>query len=117
MQFLGKLLVAAFAALVASWIVPGVHINSGFTAVLVAVVLALLNAFVRPVLVFLTIPITVVTLGLFLLVINILMVQWTAYIVSGFKVDNWLSALFFSIILSVVTAILEALIGRNRSSK
>ncbi len=117
MHFVGKVLVAAFAALVASWLVPGVHIDSGGTAVLVALVLALLNAFVKPVLVFLTIPITVITLGLFLLVINILMIQWTAYLVPGFGVDNWLSALFFSIILSVIIALIEALIGRSRASK
>ena len=75
MQFLGKILVTALAALIAANLLPGVKIDSSVTAVLLAVVLALLNNFVKPLLIILTIPITVLTLGLFLLVINILIIK------------------------------------------
>ena len=71
MQFLGKILVTALAALIAANLLPGVKIDSSVTAVLLAVVLALLNNFVKPLLIILTIPITVLTLGLFLLVIGL----------------------------------------------
>ncbi len=111
MRFIGKLLVSALAALVASWVLPGVSIDSGTTAFLVALVLALLNSFVKPILVLLTIPITVVTLGLFLLVINTVIVIWTEKLVPGFSVNSWFTALLFSLLLSVVTALIEALIG------
>ena len=73
--------------------------------------LALLNTFIKPILVILTIPITLVTLGLFLLVINALMVKWAASLVSGFTVDGWFSALLVSLIVTIVSYILNGLIG------
>lgn len=115
-KFIGKLLVTALAALIVSYLLPGVKIDSGTSAFLVALVLALLNAFVKPFLIVLTIPITVVTMGLFLLVINIVIVKWTAYIVHGFEVRNWWAALWFSILLSLVTTFIESLINRTQSS-
>ena len=78
-------------------------------AIIAALVLALLNAIVKPILVILTIPVTIVTLGLFLLVINALMVVWTSKLVNGFKVDGWLTALLFSLIVSVVSSILHSI--------
>jgi len=114
-KFIGKLLVSALAALIVSYLLPGVKINSGVSALAVALVLALLNAFVRPLLIILTIPITVVTLGLFLLVINILMVKWTAEIVPGFTVVNWWAALWFSLLLTFFTSLIESLINRTQS--
>jgi putative membrane protein len=76
-------------------------------------VLALLNTFIKPILIILTIPITIVTLGLFLLVINILMVKWTASLVDGFTVDGWWPALLFSLIVSIVSSILEKIAGAD----
>ncbi len=116
-KFLGKILVTALAALIAASILPGVHIKNSVTAVLVAVVLALFNSFIKPILILLTIPITILTLGLFLIVINILIIQWTTEIVSGFSVENWWYALLFSVLLSFVTAIIESLIGSNSKEK
>lgn len=112
-NFLGKILVTALAALIAAYLLPGVNIDSSVTAVLVAVVLALLNGFVKPLLIILTIPITIVTLGLFLIVINVFMIQIAANIVDGFQVQNWWYALLFSFLLSVVTSLLESLINKS----
>lgn len=110
-SFLTRLLFNTIAALVAAYLLSGVHINSVTTALLVSVVLALLNTFIKPILVILTIPITVLTLGLFLLVINVLIIKWTASLVDGFTVDNWLWALLFGLVVSIVSSILESLLG------
>jgi putative membrane protein len=83
------------------------------TAIIVALVLALLNTFIKPILVILTIPVTIITLGLFLLVINILIIKWTDRLVGGFTVDGWLSALLFSLIVSLVTWMLSGLVDRE----
>ncbi|MFT4203033.1 MAG: phage holin family protein [Chitinophagaceae bacterium] len=112
-KFLGKILVSAFAAIIASYCIRGVHVNGGMTPIILAIVLALLNGFVKPVLVFLTIPISVLTLGLFLIVINIIIVLLAANIVKGFQVDGWWNALLFSIVVSIVTYLMEALLGTN----
>lgn len=101
-------MVTALAVWVAAYVLDGVHLeNDAKTIIVVALVLALLNAIVKPILVILTIPVTIVTLGLFLLVINALMVVWTSKLVNGFKVDGWLTALLFSLIVSVVSSILH----------
>ena len=114
MKFIGKILVTAVAALIASYILPGVNINDSVTAIILAVVLALLNGFIKPILIILTIPITILTLGLFLLVINIVIIKWASNIVPGFSVRDWWSALLFSFLLSLVTALIENLIGANK---
>jgi putative membrane protein len=113
-KFIGKILVTAVAALIVSYLLPGVNINDSVTAILLAVVLALLNGIVKPILIVLTIPITILTLGLFLLVINILIIKWAAAIVPGFTVRDWWSALLFSLLLSLATAVIESLIGANK---
>lgn len=115
MGFIIKVLVMALAVWVAAYILPGVHLaNDAKTIVIVALVLALLNAIVKPILIILTIPVTIVTLGLFLLVINALMVVWTSNLVGGFKVDGWLTALFFSLIVSIVSSILHSVAKDRR---
>lgn len=114
MGFIVRLLVTALAVWLAAYILPGVHLqNDAKTIIIVALVLALLNAIVKPILIILTIPVTIITLGLFLLVINALMVIWTSRLVDGFKVDGWLTALLFSLIVSFVSAVLHA-IARDR---
>ena len=114
MKFVGKILVTAVAALIVSYLLPGVTINNSVTAILLAIVLALLNGFLKPILIVLTIPITIVTLGLFLLFINIVIIKWASEIVPGFIVRDWWSALLFSLLLSFVTALIESLIGANK---
>ncbi len=102
--------VSGLAVLVTAYILPGVHVdnNNYVTALLAAIVLSVLNTFIKPLLVLLTIPFTLITLGLFLILINAGMIELTAYFVEGFKVDSWWWALLFSIILSIVTSLLEA---------
>lgn len=114
MGFIIKVLITAVAAYIAAYLLPGVAINSIQTTVIVALVLALLNTFIKPILVILTIPITLLTLGLFLLIINALMVKWAAALVDGFTVNGWLSALLFSLIVSVVSYILNAIVGDDK---
>ena len=112
-KFFAKTIATALAVLVAAYIVGGVHVDNTGTALIVAVVLGLLNSFIKPILIILTIPITIVTLGLFLLVINIIIVKLAAGMVPGFAVDNWVAALLFSLVVSIVSFIIEALIGTD----
>ena len=106
-----RILISAVAVYVASLFIPGISVSGGPTTYLiVAVVLGLLNAFIKPILTVLTIPITVITLGLFLLVINVLMVYLTDYLVSGFHVSGFIAALLFSFVVSIVTALIDAVV-------
>lgn len=109
MEFIVRLLIVGAAALLSSYILPGVHISGFLAAIILALVLALLNAVVKPILVFLTIPVTILTLGLFLLVINALIILLASGIVPGFDVDGFWWALLFSLVLSLITAILDAI--------
>ena len=114
-SFLSKTLITAVAILIAVFLLPGVHINGTVTAIMVAAVLGLLNSFIKPILILLTIPITVFTLGLFLLVINILIIKWSSDIVPGFKVDSLIWALLFSIIVSLISSFINGLIQNNKN--
>jgi putative membrane protein len=107
MIFLVKMIVTTFAVVIGSYILPGVAVADFLTAIIVAFVLGILNALLKPILVILTIPVTVFTLGLFLLVINAFIIQLAAYFVRGFDVASFWYALLFSIILSLITWILE----------
>ena len=109
MKFLAQLIISALAVIITSLILPGVHIDSPLTGVIVAAVLAVLNTFVKPVLIILTIPITIVTLGLFLLVINAGLILLASNLVHDFKVNGFWTAFFFSIILSIVTSVFNRL--------
>ena len=113
MKFLAQLIVSALAVIIASMILPGVHVDNALTAIIVAAVLAFLNAIVKPVLVILTIPITIFTMGFFLLVINALIILLAAKIVDGFHVNGFWIALLFSLLLTLVTGVFESLANRN----
>jgi len=102
----GFLLRAAIVALglwLASMIVPGVTFASPGVLVAAALLLGFINAFIRPILVILTFPITIVTLGLFLLIINGLMVELVAHLLPGFTVNGFWAALFTSIVVSLTS--------------
>ncbi len=116
-RFFLKTMVTAVAVLIASYVLSGVSVDGTLTAILVAIVLGLLNSFIKPILIILTIPITIFTLGLFLLVINILIVKWASDLVSGFKVDGWFSALLFSLIVSFVTSMIDGLIKSQKAAE
>ncbi len=107
MNFLVKVLVSTFAVVITSYLLTGVQVESFTTAIVVAFVLAVLNALLKPFLIILTIPVTIMSLGIFLLVINAFIIQLAAYIVRGFEVHNFWWALLFGVILSVVSWFLE----------
>ena len=110
MKFILKLLLTAVAVLVLAEILPGVSVASYSYAILVALVIGLLNNFVRPVLILLTLPVTIITLGLFLLIINAFMILMAANFLGGFTVDSIWWALLFSLLLSVLQSVLHSLI-------
>jgi len=116
-KFFARTIATAVAVIIAAYLLNGVHVDTTLTALIVALVLGLLNAIVKPILIILTIPITLVTLGLFLLVINILIVKLAAGIVSGFSVDGWFTALLFSFIVSIVSSLIQRLIGDDEQRK
>lgn len=102
MSFLIKLLLYGVAVVITAYLLPGVTVSNFWTALVVAAVLMLLNAVLKPVLVFLTLPITVLTLGLFMLVINAGIILLADYLVPGFAVANFWWALLFSLVLTFV---------------
>jgi putative membrane protein len=109
MGFILRLFFSWIAIIVASYILPGIHIDNFVAALIAAAVLALLDTFIKPLLVILTIPITILTLGLFLLVINALIVMFGARLVDGFSVDSFWWALAFSLVVSIIVTLLEAM--------
>ena len=110
MKFLLKLLVSALAVLIAAYILPGVFVDSYVTALIVAIVLGILNAFVRPVLVVLTFPITVLTLGIFYLIINAAMIYAATLLVPGFIIEPLWMTLVFGIVVSLVNSFLGSIV-------
>ena len=114
MKTIIRLLITAVLVLIISKYMDGVSIENITSAIIVAVVLAILNAIVKPVLVFLTFPITIVTLGLFLLAINSVIIMICDHFVDGFTVDGFLTALIFSIILSISQTIMFKLTDENK---
>jgi putative membrane protein len=99
----------AMAIMITAYLLPGIIIKSFFVALVVAVVLGLFNTILRPILIILTLPINILTLGLFTLVINAGLIMLTSNVVPGFFVKSFWWALLFSLILSLVNAILHSL--------
>lgn len=104
-----RLVLSALAVIICATVLPGADVDGFMTALIVAAVLALLNVLVKPVFVILTIPITMVTLGLFLLVINTVLILMVDWLVPGFTVDGFWWALVFSIILSLINSVFGGL--------
>ena len=114
MNFILRLLISGIIVFVLSKILSGVHISDITTAIIFALVLACLNAIVKPILVLLTLPITVVTLGLFLFVINALIILLADKLMDGIRIDGFWWALIFSIILSVFSSALNAVFADRK---
>lgn len=106
MNIILRIIISAIVAFALSYILSGVHIQSFITALILAIVLGILNLFVKPILIILTLPITIFTFGLFLFVINALIILLAAKFVNGFRVDGFWWALLFSLLLSVLTSFL-----------
>ena len=105
--FVAQTIVLTLAVIIAAKLMPGVSMNNLWTALLTGVVIALLNRFVRPILVFLTLPFTAITLGLFLFVINAVIILLAGAIVPGFTVEGFGTALLFSLLLTLLNFLLE----------
>ncbi|MFA5776611.1 MAG: phage holin family protein [Patescibacteria group bacterium] len=110
MKFIIRLIINALAVYLTSNLLAGISIDGFVTAIVVAVVLGIVNTLVKPILLLLTFPINFLTLGLFTWVINALMVVLVDYIVPGFSVSSFLWALLFSLVLSVISSILNKMI-------
>ena len=106
MNVIIRLLVTAAVAFGLAHLLKGIHIDTYWTALVFALVLAIANFIVRPLLIILTIPLTIITLGLFLLVINALTVLLAARLVNGIQVDGFWWALLFGLLLSIVSSLL-----------
>lgn len=92
----------ALGIMFVGWVVPGITISNFVTALIAAVVIALINVFIKPVLIFLTLPINILTLGLFILVINALLFMFVAYLVPGVQVESFWSAFLGALLLSII---------------
>jgi putative membrane protein len=109
--FVLRVLVNAATIALASALIPGIRLDGAWPALLAGVVLALINALVRPVLLILTLPLTIVTLGLFLLVLNGVCLALTAWLVPGFDLDGFLPAVLGALVISVVSWVLTAFVS------
>ncbi len=105
MIIISRILLTALALLLVANIVPGIHVEGIYIAIIVAVMLGILNVIVRPILFVLTLPITIVTLGLFIFIINAVLFIFVASFVEGFKVDGFWAALIGSLIVSTISSI------------
>ncbi len=105
MRLITKLLLTTFTLLLITEYLPGIHIDGFYPAIVAAVVIGLLNLFVKPILVLLTLPITILTLGLFMIVINASLFWFAASFIEGFSVDGFIYAMLGSIIITIVSAL------------
>jgi putative membrane protein len=126
MFFLLRLIINAVALLITAWIIPGIHLgaagphpatNDWVTLLIVALIFGLVNAVIRPLLILLSLPLEILTLGLFIFVINAFMLLLTSWIAQaiglGFRVDKFFAALLGALIISVVSFILSRAVTRN----
>ncbi|WP_396143107.1 phage holin family protein [Flavobacterium sp.] len=114
MNLILRIISTSLLVMVISYLMKGVVVDEFSTALIVAIVLGLLNFFVKPVLVLFTLPVTVFTLGLFLLVINAIIILLCDHFVDGFDVNGFWTALFFSIILSLSQSLVYQLTGEGK---
>ena len=116
MKLILRILLSAIAVVILSKILPGVGVDSYTTAIIVAIVLSLLNFIVKPVLVILTLPVTILTLGLFLLIINAIIILLADYFIDGFQVNNIWWALLFSLLLSFLQSIFYSFLNDDKKT-
>jgi len=114
MKIILKMLLTAIAVVVLAQILPGIQVDGYFDAIIVAVVLGLLRVFVKPLFILFTLPLTIMTLGLFLFVINALIILLAGKLVDGFRVDGFWYALLFSLLLSFFQSILYSFLKEKK---
>ena len=114
MKFILRLLLSALAVVILSKVLPNIEVDDYPTAIIVAIVLSLLNLVVRPLLVVLTLPVTVITFGLFLVIINATIILIADKFISGFAVNGFIWAIVFSVLLSFLQSILFSLLKKDK---
>ncbi len=114
MRILAGWILFSIAIYFTDWLLPGIQMPDFTTALIAAIGLGLINAIIRPILLLLTLPLNILTLGLLTFVINALMVLLAAELVPGFTVVNFWWALLFSLVVSVINGLLQALIGNDK---
>jgi putative membrane protein len=103
MYFIARWLITTMAIMLTAYILPGIEVTSFYIGLIVSLIIGLLNAIVRPIIILLTLPITIVTLGIFILVINGLLFWFTASFIEGFRVDGFLFATIGALFVSVIS--------------
>lgn len=107
MHILLRWLISALVIIIVSFLLPGIHVDGLFAALIAALILGLINAVIKPVIILLTLPINILTLGFFTFIINASLVLLAAKIVEGFSVDGFWWALVFSLIMSLVNSFIH----------
>lgn len=106
MGLLIRWIVSAIAIILTAYLLPGIHVSSLAAALITAIILGIVNAILKPLLILFTLPLTILTLGLFTFIINALMILLVSAIVPGFTVDGFWWALLFSIVMSLINSVL-----------
>jgi putative membrane protein len=117
MNFILRILLIAAVSFGLAHVLPGIHIDTFWTAIVFAVVLAILNLFIKPLLILFTLPVTIITLGLFLFVINAIVILLASRLVRGIAIDGFWWALIFSLIISFVSSLLDSEFEKDRKRK
>lgn len=114
MNFLLRILISALVAFGLAYVLKGIHVDSFWTALVFALVLAVLNVLVKPILIILTLPLTIMTLGLFLFVVNTLVVLLASKLIDGFSIDNFWWGLLFALLLAFITSVITKEIDKEK---
>jgi putative membrane protein len=109
MKLLIRIICSAGGLMLIAYVLPGVHVTNVYTAIIASIVLGLLHAVLRPILILLTLPVTILTLGLFIFVINALLFMFAANLIGGFYVSGFISALMGSVLLSIINGLTHKL--------
>lgn len=117
MNLVVQLIISTLAVLVTSYLLPGVHVEDFSTAIIVAIVLGLLNTFIKPLLILFALPAVVFTFGLFLIFINTFIILLADKLIDGFEVSGFGWALLFSIVLWIVTSIFNAIKEKDEQAE
>lgn len=110
LKLIMRWVVSALALYLVAMILPGIHLTNFASALVAVLIIGLVNALIKPVLFLLTLPVTIITFGLFSFILNALMLMFASAITPGFKIDGFITALLGSVLFSVMTTILHALI-------
>jgi len=117
MQFLLTWLITAVSFLITDYLIPGISVDGFTAAAIAAIVLGLVNAIVKPILILFTLPLTILTLGLFLLVVNAISFSLVGYFTPGVEINGFFNALFGSIILSLVSGFLSQIFDSRNGNE